>query len=118
MRIFLSAGLMVVALASRAAAQPSPSGADLFGDRCAMCHLAGGGGQGPSLTGVAGRKAGGTPGFAYTPAMKASNLTWTPDNLDRFLADPAKLVPGTAMPIRVPDAAQRGAIIGYLTSKK
>ena len=83
-----------------------------------MCHIAGGGGQGPSLTGVVGRPAGSAPGFAYTPALKASGLTWTPANLDRFLVNPAALVPGTAMVVRINDAAQRAALIRFLATQK
>ena len=108
-------GLIVLASASRLAAQTS-NGSDLFEDRCAGCHFPTGGGQGPSLTGVVGRKAGSVAGFAYSPALKASGLVWTSANLDRFLADPTKAVPGTAMPISVSDGAQRAAIIGYLAT--
>ena len=57
-------------------------------------------------------------GFAYSPALKASTLVWTTANLDQFLADPAKTVPGTAMPIKVPDAAQRAALISYLATTR
>ena len=83
-----------------------------------MCHVAGGGGQGPSLKGVVGRRAGSLPGFAYTPALKGSGLTWTAANLDRFLTNPAALVPGTAMVVRINDAAQRSALIAYLATQR
>ncbi len=92
------------------------SGADIFEDRCAMCHVAGGGGQGPSLNGAVGRRAGSLAGFAYTPALKASGLTWTPANLDRFLTNPGAMVPGTAMVVRINDAAQRAALVAYLAT--
>jgi len=91
-------------------------GADAFADRCSLCHLPEGGGEGPSLKGVVGRKAGSLPGFAYTPALAASGLTWTKAELDRFLTDPGKLVPGTAMGVRVEDAKIRAAIIDYLST--
>jgi len=115
MKMIWIAALWVMAMTPRVLAQTS-GGADLFEDRCVGCHFASGGGQGPPLTGVVGRKAGSVAGFAYTPAMKASGLVWTAANLDRFLADPAKLVPGTSMPIQVPDAAQRAAILNYLAT--
>jgi cytochrome c len=111
----------LAALAGAAVAQaPAPvtgdpaAGAALFEDRCASCHVAGGGGQGPSLTGVYGRKAGVAPGFAYSAALKASGLTWTADALDRWLADPAQAVPGAAMPLTVPDARKRADLIAFL----
>ena len=68
---------------------------------------------GPSLSGVAGRKAAATT-FNYSPALKASNVTWTRANLDRFLSAPARMIPGTRMVIAVSDAAQRAAILNYL----
>ena len=121
MRRVILAALAVSVLTVHANAQSagSPqSGADLFGDRCSFCHLDGPGGQGPSLTGVVGRKAGSAADFGYSPALKAWGLVWTPENLDKFLTDPGAMVPGTAMPIHVPDAATRQAIIGYLATKK
>lgn len=101
--------------AARGAGDPA-AGEDLYLDRCVFCHVPEGGGQGPSLIGVQGRKAASAPGFAYSAALKASGLTWTAVDLDRFLADPAVAVPGTAMPIKVPDARQRADIIAYLAA--
>lgn len=92
------------------------AGEDVFLDRCALCHVAEGGGPGPSLKGVVGRKAASVPGFAYSDALKASARTWTASTLDEFLTDPAKSVPGTAMPIKVPDAKERADLISYLTA--
>lgn len=112
-----SLAFVVALVATRGLAQTSP-GADLFEDRCAMCHLPAGAGQGPSLTGVVGRKAGMLRGFAYTPALKASGLTWTSATLDRFLTNPGALVPGTAMAVRINDAAQRAALIHYLAERR
>ena len=83
-----------------------------------MCHVTGGGGQGPSLAGVVGRRAASLPGFSYTPALKASGRTWTPPDLDRFLTNPGAMVPGTAMVVRINDAAQRAALIRYLATQK
>jgi len=50
--------------------------------------------------------------------MKQSNITWNQTNLDRYLAAPTKTVPGTRMVIAVSDAAQRAAIIKYLSQTK
>jgi cytochrome c2 len=93
------------------------SGAKLFEDRCAMCHVAAGGGQGPSLTGVFGRKAASLAGFHYSPALKASGIAWTAPQLDRFLAGPGKAVPGTAMAVVISDPRQRADLIGFLESR-
>jgi hypothetical protein len=37
------------------------------------------------------------PGFDYSPAMKRSKIVWDEKTLDRFLAAPLKVVPGTTM---------------------
>ncbi|MBV8592825.1 MAG: c-type cytochrome, partial [Caulobacteraceae bacterium] len=91
--------------------------AELFNDRCAMCH-GDGAVQGPNLRGVVGRRAGAAPGFAYTPALKGAALIWSPAALDRFLANPSLAIPGTAMPIRITVAAQRADLIAYLASRR
>lgn len=84
--------------------------------QCAICHSVepGENGIGPSLAGVAGRRAASVAGFNYTPGMRDSGLTWNDQTLDRYLADPAGVVPGTNMVIAPLDAAQRRAIIAYL----
>ena len=92
-------------------------GADLFDERCTMCHQREGGGQGPSLVGVVDRHAASLPGVNYSRALKAFNRTWTPAELDRFLTNPSGLVPGTAMPLVVPGAKDRADLIAYLASK-
>jgi cytochrome c len=100
---------------AQAAGDPA-AGEDIYLDRCVSCHVAEGGGQGPSLTGVYGRKAASAPGFKYSAALKASGLTWTGAELDRFLTNPVGALPGTAMPIMVPDARQRANVIAYLAA--
>jgi cytochrome c len=86
-------------------------------DECATCHSLkeGVNGVGPSLHGVLGRKAGGLDDFRYSPAMKRSGLTWTPQALATFIADPQKAVPNNRMPFAgMPDAAERDDLIAYL----
>ena len=70
---------------------------------------------GPNLAGVVNRKAGMTA-FNYSPALKASNLTWNRPTLDRYLAAPGRTVPGTRMVIALPDQAQRTAVINFLAA--
>jgi len=102
------------------AAPPAANGETLFRQRCQVCHsvdVAKPAGVGPNLRGVVGRKAA-TATFNYSAAMKQSNITWTQANLDRYLAAPTKIVPGTRMVIAVSDATQRAAIIKYLSQTK
>ena len=86
-----------------------------------MCHANVAGvrsGMGPNLAGLAGRPAASLPGFAYSSALKTSGLTWSPAALDKFLAAPSKLVPGTRMVISVADAKQRQDLVAYLATLK
>lgn len=83
--------------------------------RCVACHAPTSQNKvGPGLAGIAGRAAGAASGFRYSKALAASGITWTDDILDTFLAAPAKAVPGTSMPISVPNPGDRSDIIAYL----
>ncbi|KWV48838.1 cytochrome C oxidase assembly protein [Bradyrhizobium macuxiense] len=96
-------------------AAPDPvHGRQLFTERCTACHATDINKAGPVLGGVVGRRAGSAPGYHYSAALKSAGLTWSTDNLDRWLADPQKLVPGARMPVRVLDAPSRRDIIAYL----
>ena len=102
------------------AAQATSDGATVYRQRCQVCHgsaKAKPSPLGPSLSGVVGRTAASTP-FAYSAALKASKLVWTRDNLDKYLAGPSKLVPGTRMAMSVPDAAQRSAVVSFLAKTR
>ena len=90
----------------------------MFNDRCTDCHTLGATSQGPDLVGVVGRKAASLPDYPYTDALRGSGLTWTPDNLDRFLSGPRQLVPGTAMDAIVPTEDERRDLIAYLAAAK
>ena len=107
--------------ASTSIAADAAAGKTLFRAQCVLCHTAeandNGGGQGPNLRGVVGRRAASDPQFTYTPALKNSNLTWDAATLNRFLASPTTVVPGTAMVIAVPAPADRENVIAYLSSQ-
>ena len=95
-------------------------GQDIFQAQCSACHSnqPGVNGIGPSLAGVAGRKAGSLQGFHYTPAIQGSGLSWDAKTFIQFLADPTKLVPGTAMTVMVPDETGRANLFAYLATLK
>ena len=96
------------------------NGEALFRQRCQVCHsvvAAKPAGVGPNLRGVVGRKAGAAL-FKYSAAMQQSKLNWTEANLDRYLAAPTKVMPGTKMVIAVADRAQRTEIVKYLSQAK
>lgn len=113
-------GPLFVSLAFGADADVS-AGRAVFRSQCTVCHTAEssdeGGAQGPDLNGVFGRKAASTS-FAYTKALKDSNLTWDAATLDRFLAAPTQVVPGTNMVVAVPHKDDRDHLIAYFRSLK
>lgn len=111
---------LVLSGASHAAAQAS-QGETLFKQQCGTCHTIAPGApkMGPALKGIVGRKAGTVAGFAaYSPALKNSGITWNAESLDKYVAKPTALVPGTKMIVGVPDAAKRAAIVAYLVAQK
>ena len=85
--------------------------------QCAGCHSTEPGKNlfGPSLAGISKRRAASLPGYAYSPALKKSGITWDAKSLDRWLTAPQKAVPGTRMPLGgVQDPATRKALVDYL----
>jgi cytochrome c len=87
---------------------------------CRSCHSVepGRNGIGPSLFGIVGTRAGDVPGYNFSPALKASGVTWDRQSLDTWLQGPMKMVPGTKMVIGVPDAQRRKDVIDYLETLK
>jgi cytochrome c len=88
---------------------------------CKSCHSVEKGKTviGPSLFGITGTKAGEVAGYSFSPAMKASGLTWDDATLDAFLTSPMKSVPGTRMTYAgQSDPAKRAEIIAYLKTLK
>jgi cytochrome c2 len=72
-----------------------------------------------TLRNVVGRPVAGVAGYPYSSALKGLGGTWTPERLDAFLADPDSCAPGSPMgPGRVPDAAERRAVIEFLKAFK
>lgn len=119
-----AAAAVLAAGAAQAAGAPAAGdaakGAAVFKQQCSVCHSVAAGQEGaaPSLHGVVGRVSGSEPGFSYTPAIKSAHITWTAAKLDQFLSGPAKLIPGTAMPITLADPAQRRDVIAYLARQR
>lgn len=101
-----------------ALAQGDASRGALLFRECAACHATVPGEHltGPSLSDIWHRRAASVPGFArYSDSLKRANLTWTRANLDRWLADPARIVPGTSMTFPgIADARDRSDVIAYL----
>jgi cytochrome c len=84
-----------------AAAEGDPNrGQQLYRRACAACHALKPDTNmtGPSLAGVWKRKAGSLASFSrYSPALKESRIIWDEGTLDRWLTNPAAMVPKNRM---------------------
>ncbi|MGE5545735.1 MAG: c-type cytochrome [Solirubrobacterales bacterium] len=119
----LALALPVLTLASGVAlaqaAGDAEAGEKVF-NQCKACHTIEEGKNrvGPSLFGVIGRKSGSVAGFNYSDAMKKADITWTPENLDKYLTDPKAFVPGNKMAFAGLKSPQdRQNVIAYLEHK-
>jgi len=116
--------LLALTAASGAAAEPGQPAGDpargklFFQQNCALCHAtSAGAGQGPSVIGVFGRRAGATS-FGYSAALVAAGLVWDEATLNRFLTNPPAVVPGTLMPVPIPNDGDRHDVIAFLATIK
>jgi cytochrome c len=112
---------ILTCFAAAPGAKAQDAGEAVFKRYCAVCHSveAGKNKIGPSLAGIIGRKAGSVPGYSYTDANKNSGVTWDDNNLDTYLTDPKKFIPGTKMLFAgVKSDDDRKALIAYLKQQK
>jgi cytochrome c len=114
--LFTMAGLSVHGVR---AADDISHGKTVFQEECAVCHSVhpGKNKMGPSLFGVVGRTAGSVEDFDYSPAMKASGIHWTEENIEAFIASPQKFLPGVGMTYGgLSDGRSREDLAAYLNS--
>jgi nitrite reductase (NO-forming) len=104
---------------SAAAATGDAAAGKLVFRKCQACHSLepGKNGLGPSLAGIVDKGAGSVSNFNYSPAMKAGNITWNVANLDAYLSDPQKRIPGNKMPFPgLKTENERKDVIAYLAA--
>lgn len=91
------------------------AGAEVYKAVCSGCHNVS---IAPSLRGIIDRPAASLASFAgYSEALKAKkDITWSKENLDKFLTNPQALVPGTLMVQEIPEAQKRADIIAFLAT--
>ena len=120
-RLFvLATALLAPALCAADTPPDIENGKATFDTMCGVCHSVqktGGPVEGPNLIGVVGREAASQPDFSkYSEALKASRITWTRQTLDQFLVNPMAMVPGTLMPMLIPDDKTRADVVAYLAT--
>lgn len=116
----LLAGLLLAA-AVPAQAQDTAAIRRLALNHCGACHSFAEGEaarQGPNLHGIVGRAAGTAEGFAYSDGFRKAlaGRKWDSDLLDRWLADPQAVAPGTVMLYRQDDADKRAQLVRFMES--
>lgn len=122
-KLMLGAASAVILVNSSAmAAGDAAEGEKVFRRTCMACHTVTKDGPnriGPNLFGVVGRKSGSVPGFNYSDANKKAEVAWTAENLDKFLADPKGMMPGTRMAFAgLKKDEDRANVISYLETLK
>ena len=111
----LAASLLAAWMGARAQAAPDALRGEQVYARCQACHALAADWVGPHHCGLFGRLAGSVPGFDYSEAMKKSRIVWNDATLDRFLAMPLAVVPGSSMTYAgIADPAERADLIAYL----
>ena len=116
-RIGGTASVLVLLLSGGAHADGDAARGEARFQDCAACHKleAGANNVGPSLHDIFTRKAGTLEDFRYSPAMKRSGIVWTPEALDKFIADPQATVPANRMPYAgMANPSDRADLIAYL----
>lgn len=106
--------IFFLALPGTGRAQNAGHGKELFERRCTGCHALDKEKEGPRLRGVYGRMSGTVQSFQYSAGLKNAHITWDATSLDKWLADPEKLVPDSDMAFQLVRAEERTDIIAYL----
>jgi cytochrome c len=112
----LAGSLLAESPISVAAAGNAASGKEVYQTRCLGCH---GNGRtantlGPSLVGIIGRRAGTGESGVHSRILAESDINWDEASLRKFLAAPAKEMPGTMMPAGAQNAQEIDDLIAYL----
>ena len=116
--IFKIATVLLALLTGTAIAAGDPGRGARGFQACMICHSVNAGehSTGPSLANLMSRKAGTAEGFPrYSQALKDANVIWDENNLDKWLNDPRRFIPGTRMTVQgIKDAQERADVIAYL----
>jgi cytochrome c len=99
-------------------AAADPAAGEKVAAKCKACHTFGKGEPnrvGPNQWGVVGGPSAHQPDFNYSDAIKNLKITWTFENLDKFLTNPKAFAPGTKMTFPgLPKAQDRASLLRWL----
>lgn len=101
---------------------PTPAGHDSPAGVCVVCHSLEKNGPlrvAPTLFGIVGAEKARFEWYGYSKALAEAGGKWTEEDLEDYLTDPDKFLPGTKKTlVGLPDAEQRGKLIAYLKDLK
>jgi cytochrome c len=99
-----------------------PVGVDSPAGQCVVCHSLEKGGpmrSAPNLWGIIGTPKGHVKGYGYSVALASAGGAWTEKELNDYLINPTKFMPGTKKTlIGLPNDQDRAKLIAYLVTLK
>lgn len=99
-----------------------PWGLDSPAGRCVVCHSLEKNGKfrvAPNLWGIVGAdKARAKKNYSYSKALLSKGGVWSAEEIDQFIGDANKFLPGTTKSIKVKDAEERKQIVEFLQTLK
>ena len=118
--------LPMIASSATASEQPrypaQPVGLDGPAGQCVVCHSVEKGGPmrvAPNLWSIVGAPKAREKGYGYSTALASAGGVWTKEDLEGYLTDPDKFLPGTKKTITgLPDAKTRAELIAHLATLK
>ena len=115
----LLAAVMAAAMFATGTANAAgdPARGETLYQGCQDCHSIEKNDVGPMHKGVVGRAAGTVPGYNYSTALKDAKITWTEENLDKWLTNPQAFIPGTKMFYEVSNPQDRADLIAFLKER-
>lgn len=97
-----------------------PAGWNGPAGQCVVCHSLEKNGLprvGPNLWGIIDAPKARAEGYGYSQALAKAGGVWTKQELDQYLAKPARFLPGTSKTITgLPNTEERAAIIEFLAT--
>ena len=113
-RVLIAFLSMLIFISVAEAQEDADNGRRLYESRCIACHSLDAHRVGPAHRGVFGSRAGSAAGYNYSNSLQNSQIVWTAENLDRWLSNPERLIPGQKMGFLISNASDRADIIAYL----
>jgi cytochrome c len=116
LRAFFAINAQAQTTAIPAAKTSAERGQAIYIAKCSACHSVDENRVGPAHAGVVGRRAGKVKEYEYSDALTKSKVVWSRANLERWLTDPEKLIPGQRMGYRLSLPQERADVVAYLVS--